>query len=185
MTTLNRKAFLKKTALTSLGIITLPQMIHAATDQPEQPLFINANAGKNFRLPHIHVTVKISEKNTRGRFALFEETTAPGFGVPLHAHEQQWETFEILEGRYKIKANDEIFIAEKGSIVMIPPNTPHAYINIHSELSRFRFNLSPALNFEGFIAEMSAYQELPATEHLVLILKKYGMNVVGPPLDAQ
>src|SRR5688572_25093658 len=124
-----RPEFLKKSALLAMCGISIPDSIQAS--EKNKHVFVSANEGTVFQLPHMKVSIKVSEKSTDEEFALFEEITEPGFGTPLHAHANQWEVFEVLEGKYKIRANDEIFIAEAGSIAIIPPNTPHAYININ------------------------------------------------------
>lgn len=146
------------------------------------PIFIAPQTGNEYQLPHMKITVKVSYKESGGQYEIFEEVTDVGHGTPLHTHIKQWEVLEILEGKYKIKANEEIFIAESGSIVVVPPNTPHCFLNINNKPSKLRFTLSAGLSFEGFIKEMSVLKSMPDPKSLGELLNKYGMELVGEPL---
>src|SRR6266404_8846585 len=52
----------------------------------------------------------------------------PGQGPPLHTHPYVEIAF-TLEGRATITVGDETREVEGGSIVVIPPNTPHRFVN--------------------------------------------------------
>lgn len=180
---MNRTDFIKNSVLISAGII-IPSNIFAANTSSTKinPVFISPQTGKEYQLPHMKITVKLSDKESKGKFEIFEEITDSGFGTPLHTHKKQWEVLEVLEGKYKIKANEDIFIAEPGSIVIVPPKTPHCFLNIHDNPSKLRFTLSPGLNFEGFLKEMSDLKEIPDAKDLENLLNKYGMELIGEPL---
>lgn len=180
---MNRIDFIRNSFFLSAGIV-IPSTILAANTSSDKtkPVFIAPNNGKEYQLPNMKITVKLSDKESNGEFEIFEEITDSGFGTPLHTHKKQWEVLEILEGKYKIKANEDIFIAEPGSIVIVPPDTPHCFLNIHDTLSKLRFMLSPGLNFEGFVKEMSELKGMPDSKDLGNLLSKYGMELVGEPL---
>ncbi len=181
---MNRTDFIKSSVLGLAGISISPKILASNNFHPKnKPVFIAPNKGREYLLPNMKITVKLSDKESNGEFEIFEEITDSGFGTPLHTHKKQWEVLEVLEGKYKIKANEDIFIAEPGSIVIVPPETPHCFLNIDNKPSKLRFMLSPGLNFEGFLKEMSELKEMPDLKGLGNLLDKYGMELVGEPLN--
>lgn len=180
---MNRTDFIKSSILITTGVVLSPTVLASNNSSPKSnPIFIAPNKGREYLLPNMKITVKSSDKESNGEFEIFEEITDSGFGTPLHTHKKQWEVLEVLEGKYKIKANEDIFIAEPGSIVIVPPETPHCFLNIHDNPSKLRFTLTPGLNFEGFIKEMSELKEKPDVKSLGELLNKYGMELMGEPL---
>ena len=182
---MNRTDFIKSSVLMTAGVALSPNIFaskNLSSKNKNNPVFISPQAGKEYELPNMKITLKLSDTESNREFEIFEEITDSGFGTPLHTHKKQWEILEVLEGKYKIKANEDIFIAEPGSIVIVPPNTPHCFLNIDSKPSKLRFMLSPGLNFEGFVKEMSELKEMPDIKSLGELLNKYGMELVGEPL---
>jgi len=61
-------------------------------------------------------------------FSAYIVTAKPGQGPPLHTHPYVEVAFTI-EGRATITVGDETREVRAGSIVVIPPNTPHRFVN--------------------------------------------------------
>ena len=74
-------------------------------------------------------TVRISSRQTEDAYCVCEMTTMPGDGVSLHVHDRDEEFYYILEGAYQMQAGDERFMAEAGSLVVIPRDVPHQFRN--------------------------------------------------------
>jgi mannose-6-phosphate isomerase-like protein (cupin superfamily) len=53
---------------------------------------------------------------------------APGRGPALHQHGYE-EVFIVQEGRATFTAGDEVREVHGGQIVIVPPNTPHRFVN--------------------------------------------------------
>jgi quercetin dioxygenase-like cupin family protein len=53
----------------------------------------------------------------------------PGDGPSLHRHPYS-ETFLVIEGKALFQVGDEEVEATAGSVVVVPPNTPHRFTNI-------------------------------------------------------
>jgi mannose-6-phosphate isomerase-like protein (cupin superfamily) len=53
----------------------------------------------------------------------------PGFTSNAHAHEVQEEVFYCVEGRGRIKVDDEEALLEPGVVVYVPPRGVHQLIN--------------------------------------------------------
>jgi len=57
----------------------------------------------------------------------------PGTGPSLHAHQQTWETFTVLEGRFEIRWNDdggERVELDRFDTISVPPGVCRAFRNI-------------------------------------------------------
>jgi mannose-6-phosphate isomerase-like protein (cupin superfamily) len=59
----------------------------------------------------------------------------PGSGPRLHAHPYE-EIFIILDGEAEFVAGDRQLTARAGEIVIVPPETPHAFTSSGSERLR-------------------------------------------------
>lgn len=180
---MDRTDFIKNSVLGLASISFAPNILASFnSSNKDAPVFIKPRTGKEYQCPNMKISVLLSDKESHGEFEIFEEITDSGFGPPFHTHKMQWEVLEVLEGKYMIKANEEIFIAEPGSVVIVPPETPHCFLNIDNKPSKLRFMLSPGLNFEGFVKEMSEQQAMPDVKSLDKLLNKYGMELMGEPL---
>lgn len=148
-------------------------------------VFVGVGEGQVYDLGNMRIRVMVGGEETDGMYEVFEEVTEPGFGPPLHTHVVQWEVLEVLEGRYKFKAGDEVFVGEAGSLVVVPPGVAHCFVNIAEGASRLRFMLSPRKNFEGFVKAMTELGEMPGPEQLGRLLDEYGMELKGAPLGVE
>jgi mannose-6-phosphate isomerase-like protein (cupin superfamily) len=54
--------------------------------------------------------------------------TPPGRGPSLHRHQYE-EVFVLREGEVTFTVGDEERVVRAGDIVVVPPDTPHAFVN--------------------------------------------------------
>ena len=54
--------------------------------------------------------------------------TPPGRGPSLHRHRYE-EVFVLREGEVTFSVGDEERVARAGDIVVVPPDTPHGFVN--------------------------------------------------------
>lgn len=66
---------------------------------------------------------------------LEELTFRQGAAIPLHQHPIV-EVFVVLEGSLSFRLGDETIEVEAERTVRIPPNTPHAVVNLHGRAAR-------------------------------------------------
>lgn len=68
------------------------------------------------RIPAIglELGVLIEPSATQGRATLIETHDAPGFGPPMHRHENETEVFHVLQGRYLFEVDGKRQIVEAG-----------------------------------------------------------------------
>lgn len=87
---------------------------------------------------------------------LEELTFRQGAAIPLHFHPIV-EVFVMLEGRLTFRLGDETIVVGPEHTVTIPPNTPHAVVNIEGRVARV---LSAAAWDHGtFFSEVTTYLE--------------------------
>jgi quercetin dioxygenase-like cupin family protein len=69
--------------------------------------------------------------------------TPPGRGPSLHRHEYE-EVFAVQRGQVTFTLGDEERTAQPGDVVVVPPNTPHGFVNSGEEpLAMVAVHVSP------------------------------------------
>ena len=64
--------------------------------------------------------------------SFFVNRQAPGEGPSLHRHPYE-EIFILLDGTARFRRGDDEIDAQSGEIVIVPPNTPHGFVNTGDE----------------------------------------------------
>ena len=120
---------------------------------------------------------------TGGGFALVEERSIRGISVPLHKHDNDVESFYILEGEVTFFLDGKPGVrAITGAFVHIPKGTVHGF-RIESEIVRYLILTSP------HHAEFYRAITLPSSEATVddavigKACQEYGVEFVGPLPD--
>ncbi len=131
--------------------------------------------------PHLF---KAAAHDTAGRFDFLTMALAPRTGPPLHYHEEQDDTFYVLEGLLTVQAAEEIFDLGPGEFLSIPPGMAHTFDNLHNgdELVRTVNVMTPGGLF-SVIEDMAQVPEGPdQLEGLQAATRRHGTVIVGPPL---
>ena len=134
-----------------------------------------------FGSPHLF---KATASDTRGRFDFMAAAFAPMTGPPLHIHEEQDDTFYVLEGLLTVQAGEEIFDLGPGDFLSIPPGVAHTFDNLHNgdDLVRVINLITPGGLFP-MIEDMARVPDGPAQqEDLKAATQRHGTVIVGPPL---
>ncbi len=127
---------------------------------------------------------------TGGAFALVDEQAKRGDSVPLHRHEQDMESFYVLEGEVTLFIGDQPGVrAGAGSFAHVPGGTVHGF-RIESETARYLIFTTPRHGeFYRAITLPSQPDGSPPPESIEgSQIKKasgeYGVEYVGPLPDA-
>lgn len=76
------------------------------------------------------VHVKASSAETAGSYCVIETTFPPHHRLVLpHWHDKKSESFYVLDGALTFTVDDQTFIAQRGSFVLVPPRVVHFYWN--------------------------------------------------------
>lgn len=129
------------------------------------------------------VHVKVSAQDSAGALSIFEITSPPGSGPPLHVHTREDEAYVVLEGEYHFQIGDQRIRAGRGATLFSPRNTPHTFSNMTDRPARLLVMTTPG-GFENFFLDIDrAAATGPLTPaDAARIIESHGMRVLGPPL---
>jgi quercetin dioxygenase-like cupin family protein len=117
---------------------------------------------------------------TGGAFGLVEERATRGVSVPLHRHDEDMESFFVLEGEMSVFLGDRPALrAPAGAFAHIPGGTIHGF-RIESETARYLI-LTTARHVQ-FYRAITAPSPLTAIDGAIIgkACQDYGIEFVGP-----
>jgi mannose-6-phosphate isomerase-like protein (cupin superfamily) len=82
----------------------------------------------------------------------------PGSEQPMHEHASEEQVYVIIRGRGTMRVGEEEREVEAGTLVFVPPRTPHAIRNERDELMVFVSAASPAIDV-GALEDVFRYSE--------------------------
>ncbi len=122
-------------------------------------------------------------RTTGHRLGVGEITLAPHTsGPPQHRHAEHDEGFYVVSGTARFTVGDATYDADAGTLVMVPPGTPHTFANPTGEMTVLLNTFTPDLYVQYFrdlrdmiadgqqltpeatIQAMSRYATVPATD---------------------
>jgi quercetin dioxygenase-like cupin family protein len=131
--------------------------------------------------------VRVSARQTGGSFSLLEVRMIQGCATPLHRHEDDDETFIVLEGQLALLVRDERVDAGPGAVVHLPGGEVHAW-RVESAEARFLIIATP--QHEDFYRECCTPAPSPSQPpdpgqiDLSIIVpagKRHGVEILSPP----
>ena len=151
--------------------------------QPDsgRPIVHLPGEGRAIDMGAFGMTVKADASDTAGSFSLLEAAEPPGFGPPMHTHEDAGEAFYVLEGEYLIFLDEQEFRCPAGSFVFIPAGHVHGF-RVGDVPSRKLVIFSPAA-MVGYFDELeraAALSEPLDDTALATMAARYNMRVLGP-----
>ncbi|MFI9810073.1 cupin domain-containing protein [Streptomyces sp. NPDC052301] len=139
--------------------------------------------GETIALGTTRMRVLEDGSHTGHRLAIAESVLAPHTqGPPQHRHARHDEGFYILSGTVRFTVGDEDHDATAGTLVMVPPGTPHTFCNPTDQPAVMLSTFTPDLYVQYFrdlqdlltdgrpltpqanIETMSRYATEPATD---------------------
>ncbi|TVZ83228.1 mannose-6-phosphate isomerase-like protein (cupin superfamily) [Streptomyces sp. BK340] len=107
--------------------------------------------GEMIVLGTTHMRVLEDGSHTGHRLAIAESVLAPHTqGPPQHRHARHDEGFYILSGTVRFSVGDEEYDATKGTLVMVPPGTPHTFANPTDQPAVMLSTFTPDLYVQYF-----------------------------------
>ena len=138
--------------------------------------------------------VRASEGERYGPSPLFKDgklTGAPfdflvvelgyGEGPPLHVHDEQYDTFYVLDGVLTVQIGDKRLELKPGDYASVPPGVPHAFDNTRKDQPPVKVLnvMNPSGLDEFFVILKKEGGDRRAFE---VAAAKCGVKIVGPPL---
>jgi quercetin dioxygenase-like cupin family protein len=128
---------------------------------------------------------KLTNDDTDGTVAIFQQNVPPMSGPPLHRHSREDEWFYVLEGQITIQVDGQRTILRAGDSAFAPRGTVHTYQNFGVVPARHLVMVTPG-SFQRFFEELSLLNRgLPAPDLVQAekLMNKYGVELLGPPLS--
>jgi quercetin dioxygenase-like cupin family protein len=125
------------------------------------------------------VEILATRERTKGAFGIFRIEIAPQSGPPAHIHRGEDEFFYVLNGQFQFKLGDQLVDAPAGSFIFLPRDHVHTFQNIGAEAGLLLVGVTPAGLEHLFVERQGVDMETQQA-----LFKKYGIEVVGPPLGS-
>jgi quercetin dioxygenase-like cupin family protein len=127
---------------------------------------------------------------TGGAISLIEQQIAPGFASPWHIHQDEDESFFVIEGEVTVMVGETRIVLGPGHYAFGPRGVPHGFRVTGPETARLLL-MTTGPRFADFIAEASdpvvegaqANQEEPDIPRLIATAERHGLAILGPMPD--
>ena len=102
-----------------------------------------AGTGERIWIVGDTLTFKATAETTGGTLTAIECEAAPGGGPPPHLHENEDESFYVLDGQFEILVGDELLRAGPGDYAFVPRGTVHRFANVGDAVGRLLILFTP------------------------------------------
>ena len=139
-------------------------------------------------------TVRVRHDDGEDGISVIESLAPHGDSPPLHVHQNEDETFHVLEGELRVRAGGADVTIAAGETLLAPKGVPHTYRVESREGARWLL-ITRGGNFEAFVHALSRPAERPElptpqgpptpeqASALAAVAREHGIELVGPPLD--
>jgi len=137
--------------------------------------------GRLIDLGDFAMHVKADAGSTHGVVSVLEATEPPGFGPPIHVHDDAAEAFYVLEGEYFMSLDGDEHRCPAGSFVFIAAGVPHGFRVGEEQSRKLNFYFPAAMT--GYFDDLAAaLRRSDVTDaELAEIAESHQMHIVGPP----
>jgi mannose-6-phosphate isomerase-like protein (cupin superfamily) len=108
-------------------------------------------------------------------------------GPPLHVHDEQDDTFFVLDGVLTVQVGDELYELGPGDFATVPPGIPHTFDNVKKDQPPVK--VCNLMTPGGIDAQFRDYAALGPGAHdpakIAALRKKHGVKAVGPTLGVK
>ncbi|MFD8088503.1 cupin domain-containing protein [Kitasatospora sp. NPDC059722] len=155
----------------------------AKTSEPAVHV-VGPGQGETIVLGTTRMRVLEDGSHTGHRLAIAESVLAPHTqGPPQHRHGRHDEGFYVLSGTVRFTVGTDDYEATTGTLVIVPPGTPHTFANLTDQPAVMLSTFTPDLYVQYFrdlqealadgrpltpqtnLDAMSRYATEPATDH--------------------
>lgn len=134
--------------------------------QEKRNEWLESRPGERFR-------ICTSAAETNGAYSVVEIVAEPGYGTPLHIHENEDEHFIVLEGTAQIVSGYETFEAGVGASLPLRKGIPHAWGNQSKSPVRLLVTCVPGGIEESLLMSANGVD-------VSAVAERFAVRVVGP-----
>lgn len=117
---------------------------------------------------------------TGGAFMTFEIEVPPGASVPMHSHEVDAESFQILEGELVFTTPDERKVAGPGEFAAFPTGCIHGFANESGRPARALIVQAPGIEAEKFFFAMAEQAETDPAATMATVMAIAPLHGIQP-----
>ena len=105
-------------------------------------------------------------------------------GPPLHVHDEQYDTFYVLEGVLAVQVDDDVLDLMPGDFASVPPGIPHTFDNIRKDQPPVKVcNLMTPGGLDGFFVALNELGPAAADPvEVAAAAEKMKTAIVGPTI---
>lgn len=137
--------------------------------------------GRVLDMGPFRMTVKAASSQNADALTLLEADEPPGFGPPMHVHDDAGEAFYVLAGEYTVFISGEAHRCPAGSFIWVPAGVEHGF-RVGVAQSR-KLNIYVPAAMEGYfdaLAQAAATGTETSEAALADLASRHGMRVTGP-----
>ena len=153
---------------------------------PPQSVLMAPGDGQSVSLRGTEVTFKVRSDDAAGASCV-EFNALPGFDTGLHVHTRLEETFYVLDGEFDLRVRSETRRAPAGTVMFVPPGTPHAFANPGEARARLLLLMSPP-GHDRYFVELAAILEQPGppdSDAIAALRRKYDTEQLSSLVAAE
>jgi len=128
---------------------------------------------------------KLTSEDSAGTLSAFELSALPQTGPYQHVHHREDEWYYVLSGEFLFKAGGVEHTLPLGASIWLPRGIPHVWANTSTSEAKLILVCQPG-GFEKFFeemgTEMAKVDSSSAQIKMKEVMRKYGMELLGPPL---
>ena len=113
---------------------------------------LEPGAGERIWITGDTVCLKATAAETGGAYTMLEVLSAPGNGPPPHVHENEDETFLVLDGEFELFIDRRLVRLAAGAYALVPRRTAHRWRCVGERPGRMLIVFTPG-GIEGFFRE--------------------------------
>lgn len=146
-------------------------------------LVVTPGEGRLIDLADFEMRVKADAGGTGGVVSVLEASEPPGFGPPVHVHDDAAEAFYVLDGEYVMSLDGDEYRCPAGSFVFVPAGVPHGFRvgDVPSRKLNFYFPAAMVGYFDDLAAALARSDV--TDDDLDEIAESHHMRIVGPPSE--
>jgi mannose-6-phosphate isomerase-like protein (cupin superfamily) len=132
--------------------------------------------GESIQLGPTRMRILEDGSNTAHRLGVGEITLAPHTdGPPQHRHARHDEGFYVVSGTARFTVGENVYDAPAGTLVMVPPGSPHTFANPTGEVTVLLNTFTPDLYVSYFrdLRDMIASGQPLTADTTIQVMSRY------------
>ena len=133
---------------------------------------------KSFAVFGEPVEILIASETTSGRSATMTQSSPAGGGPPPHSHQNEDETFFVLDGEYEVLLNGVSHKLLAGDAIHATRGSIHTFRNVGGHVGKMLIHIVPG-GLENYLEQISYFSVPEGMPQVLEISKRYGIAFVS------